>query len=252
MKFKQLKEAPKETDKYYGKPDPFISSGLGMFQLGGNCTDYCWCRYRQAQEDMNGSRGLPTSAAYRWYKDAVAKGLSTGSVAKLGAVAVFGKPNDKIGHVAFVEAIDGINITYSSSGWKKNPKKRYLWKTKKLKQAQAWGVNYPFLCYIYNEEFENDKSFKIGKEYKVLKSKILRTGAKVSSNNKIKVKECNDEIKKLLTSTKPNDIAKLKVGKKVVFSKYKSDSKGNTWGLLVGNNINSWVCVCDSTGNQVK
>ena len=49
-----------------------------------------------------------------------------------------------------------------------------------------------------------------------------------------------------------DNVAKLKIGAKVVFSKYKADAKGNTWGLLVGNNINTWVCVCDSTGNQIK
>lgn len=247
MKFIQRKEAPKKDNKYYGKPDPFISNGYGMFQCNGNCTDFAWCRYRECQEDMNGSKNLSTGNAYNWYKDAVKKGLAVGDVAKLGAVAVFGNPDKKKGHVAIVEAIDGINITYSSSAYKK-----YLFKTVKKKQAQAWSASLPFIGYIYNEEFDNDKSFKIGKEYKALKSKILRKSAKVNTSNKIKVKECNNDIKKLLTSSKPNDVAKLKVGKKVVFSKFKSDSKGNTWGLLVGNNINSWVCVCDSTGNQFK
>ena len=247
MKFIQRKEAPTKDNKYYGKPDPFISAGYGMFQCNGNCTDYSWTRYRECQQDMNGSRDLPTGNAYNWYKDALKKGLPTGSVAKLGAVAVFGNPDKKKGHVAIVEAIDGINITYSSSAYKK-----YLFKTFKKKQATAWSSNLPFIGYIYNEDFDNDKSFKIGKEYKALKNKILRKSGKVASNNKLKVKECNKDIQKLLTSKKPNDVAKLKIGAKVVFSKYKADAKGNTWGLLVGNNINTWVCVCDSTGNQIK
>ena len=246
MKFIQRKEAPTKENKYYGKPDPFISAGYGMFQCNGNCTDFGWCRYREAQEDMNGSKNLSTGNAYNWYKDALKKGLPTGSVAKLGAIAVFGNPDKKKGHIAFVEAIDGINITYSSSAYKK-----YLFKTLKKKQATAWSSSLPFIGYIYNIDFDNDKSFKVGKEYKALKSKILRKGAKVG-NNKLKVKECSSDVQKLLTSKKPNDVAKLKVGAKVVFSKYKADTKGNTWGLLVGNTINTWICVCDSTGNQIK
>ena len=247
MNFKARTTAPTKDNKYYGKPDPFINSGYGMFQCNGNCTDYAWCRYREAQENMNGSKNISTRSAYNWYKDAVKKGLPVGDVAKIGAIAVFGVPEKEKGHVAIVEKIDGINITYSSSAYKK-----YLFKTVKKKQAQAWSSSLPFIGYIYNIEFDNDKSFKIGKEYKALKSKILRTSAKVKSNNKIKVKECSTDIKKLLTSTKPNDVAKLKINAKVVFSKFKVDSKGNTWGLLVGNSINSWVCVCDSTGNQFK
>lgn len=247
MNFKARTTAPTKDNKYYGKPDPFISAGYGMFECNGNCTDYAWSRYRSAQQDMNGSKNLSTRDAYNWYKDAVKKGLPVGDIAKLGAVAVFGNPDKKKGHVAIVEKIDGINITYSSSAYKK-----YLFKLVKKKQAQAWSSNLPFIGYIYNIDFDNDKSFKVGKEYKALKSKILRKSAKVTSSNKIKVKECSNDIQKLITSKKPNDVAKLKIGAKVVFSKFKADSKGNTWGLLVGNSINSWVCVCDSTGNQFK
>lgn len=247
MKFIKRTTAPTKDNKYYGKPDPFINSGYGMFQCNGNCTDYAWCRYREAQEDMNGSKNISTRSAYNWYKDAVKNGLPIGSVAKIGAIAVFGKPEKKKGHVAIVESVDGINITYSSSAYKK-----YLFKTRKIKQAQKWGNNLDFIGYIYNEEFENDKSFKDGKDYKILKSKILRKSAKVKTNNKLKVKDCDKSIQKLLTSKKPNDVAKIKVGKKIKFKKYVSDTSGNTWGLIDGNTINTWICVCDSTGNQIK
>lgn len=249
MKFVRRTVVPKEDNKYYGKPDPFINAGLGMFQTGGNCTDYAWCRYREAQENIKGSNKLPTSAAYRWYKDAIANGLETGSVARLGAVAVFGKPDKQIGHVAIVESIDGIKCTYSSSAWNKNKKKRKLFYTKTLTQATKWGTNYPFIAYIYNIAFDNDV-LKPGK-YKILKSKILRKTAKVESN-KLKVKDCSAIIKKLLTSKKPNDTAKFKVGAKVEFESYKSDNKGNIWGKVVGNNTTTWICVCDSSGYQIK
>lgn len=249
MKFIKRTTQPKQDNKYYGKPDPFINADLGMFQTGGNCTDYAWCRYRECQNNIKGSNKLPTSAAYRWYKDAKANGLETGSVAKLGAVAVFGKPDKKIGHVAVVEELNGIKCTYSSSAWNKDKKKRKLFYTKTLTQATKWGTNYPFIAYIYNINWDND-ILPLG-TYKTTKSKILRKTAKVDSN-KLKVKQCSKDIKKLLTSKKPNDTAKFKVGVKVEFDKYTSDSKGNIWGRVVGNNTTTWICVCDSSGYQIK
>ena len=83
--------------------------------------------------------------------------------------------------------------------------------------------------------------------YELLKSKYIRTSPKVA-NNYVLVKECMSSVKSKLTSTKPNNKARFKIGVNVKLTKFEYDSKGNLWGKM----INSWICVKDKTGNQVK
>ena len=84
--------------------------------------------------------------------------------------------------------------------------------------------------------------------YITLKSKYIRTSPKVATNNYVKVKECRPDIKPKLTSNKPNDKARFKVGVEVEITGFSTDGKGNLWGKL----SNTWICVYDSTGNQVR
>ena len=102
---------------------------------------------------------------------------------------------------------------------------------------------YPYL--IGEKNFDN--TWTTG-EYITLKSKYIRLTPKVATNNYVKVKECRPDIKPLLTSNKPNDKARFKVGVTVTITGFSTDKKGNLWGKL----NNTWICVWDSTGNQVK
>lgn len=102
----------------------------------------------------------------------------------------------------------------------------------------------PYLYLIGEKNFEN--TWELG-TYKTLKSKYIRETPKVATNNYVKVKECNATIKPKLTSSKPNDKARLKVGVIVTITATASDNKGNLWGKMK----NTWICIRDSSGNQV-
>ncbi len=243
MKFVKRTTAPSKDNKYYGKPDPYISAGLGMFQLGGNCTDYAWCRYRECQEDMNGSKKLPTSAASRFWDDAVKKKtLKTGNVAKIGAIACFKN------HLAFVENIVGENIRYSSSGYTKNPLTRYIFKMKTIKKGGSWNGK-KLYGYIYNPiEFEDDK-WDEGK-YIVKYKKFLRTSPKVVSGNKYKYKNLTNTGKKNCDNV--GGYARTKVDIIMKLDSFAIDNKGNTWGRTTSGKDYVWICVKDINGNQVE
>ena len=47
MIFRQRNTQPLKSNKYYNKPKAFSDPSLDMWVLGGNCTDYAWCRYRE-------------------------------------------------------------------------------------------------------------------------------------------------------------------------------------------------------------
>ncbi len=243
MKFEKRLEAPKKTNKYYGKPDPFISSGYGMFQCGGNCTDYAYCRFREAQKNMNASDKLPTSNAGTWYKKVKASGTyKTGQVAKLGAIAVW--DNGKAGHVNIVEEIyaDGTWMS-SNSGYKSS-----LFYTRKITDGgKFYKKGYKLLGFIY-PDVEFDEDIWYPGTYITLKSKYIRTSPEVKTDNYVYVKNCMASVKPKLTSKKPNDKAKFKVGVEVELTKFESDKKGNLWGRMK----NSYICVNDSSGKQVK
>ena len=244
MIFIERNTRPLESNKYYGKPDPFISAGLGMFQLGGNCTDYAYCRYRECQQDMNASINLPTSNAYNWYKEAKKKGFKVGSTPKLGAIGVFGIPSKKIGHVAIVENISGNNVKYSSSAYAKLTINRYIWKTKTLKKGAKWGINYPLIGYIYpNVDFEED--LPITGDYKVISPRYVRTGAGTEYPIK-KVKDLTKDGQKNCTSTNKNAKAQYKSG--TIFTNQKSVKASN--GSIWAKTPSGYVCLISAKGTM--
>ena len=243
MIFYQRNVAPLKSNKYYGLPDPFITSWLGMFQLGGNCTDYAWCRFRESQEDMNASKNLPTSNAYNWYKEAKAKGFKVGSTPKLGAIAVFGVPSKKKGHVAIVESINGNDITYSASGYTKLKATRYLFKLKTLKKGANWNDK-PLIGYIYpNVEFEEDLPVK--GDYKVISPRYVRTGAGTEYPIK-KVKDLTKDGQKHCTSKNPNAKAQYQSG--TIFTNQKSVKASN--GSIWAKTPSGYVCLTSSKGTM--
>ena len=107
------------------------------------------------------------------------------------------------------------------------------------------------------EKYEDPYDYLVGKKnfnntwdlgiYRTIKSKYIRETPKVATNNYVLVKECNATTKPKLTSSKPNDKARFKIGVQVNITAFTSDSKGNLWGKMK----NTWICVRDSSGNQV-
>jgi surface antigen len=239
MIFIQRNVQPLKDNKYYGRPDPFISSGYGMFQNNGNCVDYAYCRYREEQQDMNASNNLPTSNAYNWYAEAKKRGFKVGTTPKLGAIGVFGIPAKKIGHVAVVEEIIGNKVKYSSSAWKK-----YIFKTKTLNIGAKWGINYPLIGYIYpNVEFEDDLPIK--GDYKVISPRYVRTGAGTEYPIK-KVKDLTKDGQKNCTSTNKNAKAQYKSG--TIFTNQKSVKASN--GSIWAKTPSGYVCLSSHTGTM--
>lgn len=101
---------------------------------------------------------------------------------------------------------------------------------------------YPYLT----GELNFDTEWTAG-TYRLLKEKYIRETPKVASNNYVLVKECRADVKPKLTSNKPNDKAKFKIGVEVNITGFATDKKGNLWGKMT----NTYICVKDSTGNQV-
>ena len=227
--------APLKTNKYYGRPDPYISAGLGMFQLSGNCTDYAWCRYREAQQDMNASNKLPTTAASIFYKRAVEKKLKTGKEPKIGSIACFE------GHLAFVEGITGDKVKYSASGWAKVKAARYLFKTKTIKKGGAWNGK-KLQGYIYPEvEFQEDLPVK--GNYEVVSPRYVRKGAGTEYDIK-KVKELTKDGQAHCTNPKPNAKAQYKSG--TIFTNQGSVKASN--GSIWAKTPSGYVCLVSSKG----
>lgn len=102
---------------------------------------------------------------------------------------------------------------------------------------------YPYL--IGEKDF--DTIWTPGK-YITLNKKYIRTSPEVKSNNYVRVGECKPSVKPKLTSDKPKDKARFKIGVEIELHEFKNDKKGNKWGKL----DNTWICVYDKNGNQVR
>lgn len=242
MEFVKRTCVPDRDNKYYNKPKAYSSPNLNMWVLGGNCTDYAWCRYRECQLNMDGSKHLPTSAASRFWDDALKKStLKTSNIAQIGAIACFKN------HLAFVEDIMGENILYSASGYTKNPLTRYLFKTKWIKKGGSWNGK-KLLGYILNPVKFDDEKWEEG-NYLILYKKYVRTSPEVA-NNKYKYKKLTKTGKENCTNV--NGYARTKTNIVMKFDTFAIDKKGNRWGRTTSGKDFVWICVKDKNGNQVE
>lgn len=153
MEFFERTSAPTEETRYYKTNNPFFPT-YSMFRNNGNCTDYAYFRFKEA--NALESCKLPTCNAESWFNKSMP--YAKGNTPKVGAVVVWAKgkvgvSEDGAGHVAFVERVntDG-SILISESGWKS-----FLWKTRTLKAP--YTINgYTLLGFIYSpNEFETPK-----------------------------------------------------------------------------------------------
>lgn len=238
MIFYERNTQPLKTNKYYNKPKAYSAPNLDMWVLGGNCTDYAWCRYREAAQDMNASKNLPTSAATRFYDDAKKKGLKTGSVAKIGSIACFN------GHLAFVENVYGDYVRYSAGGYTKLKITRYLFKIKTLKKGAAWNGK-KLLGYIY-PEVEYEENLPIDKcNYKVISPRYVRVGPGTEYRIK-KVSELTKDGQKHCTNSKKTANAQYKSD--TIFTNQKTVKAKN--GSIWAKTPSGYVCLISSKGTM--
>ena len=84
--------------------------------------------------------------------------------------------------------------------------------------------------------------------YQLIVSKCIRTSPNLG-NNIVKVKDCKSATKKVLTSTKPNDKAKIRVNTVVTITKI-IDENGRIWGKY--GNCYIVLCNIDGTPQAIK
>lgn len=242
MKFVERKKAPAKSDKnWYSKKNPFYPSFVD------NCTWYCWGRQLElGVPEAELKKKLPTSNAENWYKDT---GFEKSQVARVGDIGVYHcgkyhKASDGAGHVFTVERVyENKSIDISESG--SNMKFQFRHIAYPYKYYLNSKYKYTFDGFIHIQDYE--QSGWLPGDYITLKQKYLRTSPEVKTTNKVKYKN-------LTTNAKAKCIkdslgyARYKIGVKINIKEFKYDNKGNLWGRT--NTL--WVCVQDSTGNQVK
>lgn len=145
--------APSEDNKYYRVNNPFYPK-FSMFKCNGNCTDYAYFRFKEANEIY--SCNLPSSNAGKWIKDIQrTNAYKWGNVAKVGAIVVWKKigTTKNEGHVAFIEHL-GSYIIVSESGYKS-----FLFAAKKNKYSRDFKLKgYELQGFIYSpNEFTNNE-----------------------------------------------------------------------------------------------
>ena len=242
MEYNARLEAPSQTNKNYihytkGGYNYCIQINKKTGSCLPNCVGFAWGRWREL---LGEKPKLCKDNAEKWY--GYNDGYKRGQTPKIGAVICWRKGTtlsgkDGAGHVAIVEENlpNGVIVTSNSAY---NGTRFY---TKKLKPPYSIGKDYHFQGFIYNPK-EYDEQWTTG-DYILTNSKYIRTSPKVTANNYVLVKECMASVKPKLTSSKPNDKAKFKVGAKVKITKFEYDSKGYLWGKMV----NSWICLYDKT-----
>jgi len=81
-------------------------------------------------------------------------------------------------------------------------------------------------------------------DYKLLVAKTIRTSCSLIEGNRVRVKDCTPATKKVLTSTRPNDIAMIRVGIVVTITRIYTDQANRIWGRYG----NCWIVICNKDG----
>lgn len=245
MEFVERTTAPKKDNKcYYSKDNPLYP------EFTNNCTWYSWGRQEELGVPIKELKEkLPISCAENWYHDTKFPKFDFARVGDIGCYEC-GKLHHKadgMGHVFQVEKVyPDRSIDITDSGTKMKFHKMHLKYPYKYPYKSEY--KYTFKGFIHTQDYDID--WEVG-NYKALKEKYLRTSPKVD-NNKYKYKN--------LTNNGKNNCVKDKLGyaKTKLYAIFKLiefayDDKGNIWGKTTnGKNGFLWICVCDSTGSQVK
>lgn len=108
----KVEAAAAEPNWYGGAYEAGINI-YAMSNLYGQCTWYAWGR----AYELTGVKLPCRNDAKTWYSVASNNGYLVGADPVENAIAVWSK--GKYGHVAYVEAVNGNNVTISESNWKK-------------------------------------------------------------------------------------------------------------------------------------
>lgn len=239
MEFVERTTAPSKDNKnYYSDINPFFPKYVD------NCTWYCWGRQLELGVSKTAlKKKLPTTNAENWYKDTL---FEKGEIPKVGAIGCYscGKRHhaaDGMGHVFIVEKVypdKSIDITESGTNMKF--KKRHIKYPYNIYFKSKY--KYTFDGFIYPQKY--DEKFTEGL-YITLKEKYARTSPEVKSGNKVKY---NTIVERSLYKKDKLGYAKFKINDTLYLDEFTMDKKGNTWGKFGY----YWLCVNDSTGDQVK
>ena len=240
-KFIPRTEAPKKDNKfYYSKLNPFYPKYVD------NCTWYAWGRLLELGIDPTGK--LPQSNAENWFNETKFEKYSYPRVGDIGCYRAgkYHYSKDGMGHVFVVEYVyPNGNILISESGTNMKFKTRTLKPPYKFYLNVSNKKNYVLEGFIHSKDYEQDE-WNPG-DYKVLFQKYLRKSPEVNATNKYKYANLTPNAKKKCLKDKLG-YAKYKIGAEINIKQFKYDKKGNLWGRTNA----LWVCVCDSTGKQVK
>ena len=236
-------EAPNKSNiNYYSSNNPFYP------KYENNCTWYCWGRQLElgvSEKDLE--KNLPQSNAENWFNESKFEKHSYPSVGDIGCYRAgkYHVSKDGAGHVFTVEYVysDG-SIMISESGTKMKFKTRVIKPPYKYYLSGTNSKNYVFEGFIHIKNYNQDE-WVIG-DYKLLFQKYLRKTPEVKSNNKVKWYNLTAQAQSKTIKDKLG-YAKYKIGAKVHIKEFKYDNKGNLWGRT--NTL--WLCVHDSSGNQV-
>jgi len=154
-------KAPEQDNKYYrliagGGYSPCIPGRPNYSPDGksalNNCVGYSWGRMAELEQDPAIKVGCYPghsypSDAYVWLSNSQKQGFKTGSVPKLGAVAVWvSNRNPRRGHVANVEKVN------SDGSWKSSESgldTRPSWWSNTY-NSKSYKAGYKFLGFIYS------------------------------------------------------------------------------------------------------
>ena len=245
----KLTEFINKLELAYKEPNYYLKGGWGKWN-GSKWGWDCVCLIKGILWGWDDNKNKPRGGGAVYGSNGVPD-IGTEQIIKVCNNVSTDFSNIKIGELVWMKGHVGIyvgegHVIEATCGWNKdkvvksdiakdgtsslNGVKRLKW--------QKHG----FLPYVdYGEEDYWTKG-----KYKTLVSKYIRTSPKVA-NNYVLVKECMASVKPKLTSQKPNDKARFKIGVTVELTAFEYDSKGNLWARMK----NSYICVKDSTGDQV-
>ena len=206
-----------------------------------NCVGYANGRFAEVM-GLNKIKYQLICNAEIFIKKAKSYGLKISKKPVCGGIMVWEGKGSLAGHVAFVERVlsnDSVYTSESSYGGK------YFFNATRKKGSGNYGLssNFKYLGCIVNPYVKEDEEleWKPG-VYELLYDKAIRKSCDIG-NNIIKVKNCTDTTKKILTSTRPNDKAKIKKGTLIKCRKI-YNKNGRIWGSFG----NCFIVLCNKDG----
>lgn len=167
-KLPRYEQPAADNPYYFSNRNIFYASNYGM----PNCTAYAWGR---AYEYYGTRPSLSYYNAGQWWYDNIEWGAyEYGSEPRVGAIAVWDRWDQNQGHVAFVEAVNGNQVTLSESAWQGD-----MFRVRTMKADGSnylSGGVYRFLGYIYVDEPYHGASSVAGEQWRMFDSVVARYG----------------------------------------------------------------------------